>query len=53
MNPRKLASMLAIVVLFAGVLPALSGCAALTGKLTNQPQRMLTPDELPQIYRNY
>src|SRR5690606_32616413 len=53
MKPRKLASLLAIVVLFAGVLPATSGCAALTSQLTNQPQRMLTPDQLPQIYRNY
>lgn len=53
MKPRKFAWTLAIIVLFAGVLPALGGCAALSSKLTNQPQRMPTPDELPQIYRNY
>lgn len=53
MNPRKFAKVAAIAILIAGVLPAVGGCAALNSKLTNQPSRILTPDELPQIYRNY
>lgn len=53
MTPRKFAKAAAIAVLIAGVLPAISGCAALDKKLTSQPSRILTPAELPQIYRNY
>ena len=53
MNPRKFAKVAAIAILIAGVLPAVGGCAALNSKLTNQPSRILTPAELPQIYRNY
>lgn len=33
------------------------GCAGMTFKFANrlssQPERMPTPDELPQVYRNY
>jgi len=53
MNPKKLATVAAIAALLVGILPAIAGCAALDAKLTNQPDRILRPDELPQIYRNY
>lgn len=53
MNPRKLAVVAAIAALMVGILPAIAGCAALDAKLTHQPDRILRPDELPQIYRNY
>lgn len=53
MNLKRSATVIAIAILFTGVLPAISGCAGMTFELTNQPQRMPTPDQLPQIYRNY
>lgn len=53
MNLKRSASLIVVALVLGGVLPALGGCAGLNIKLTNQPQRMPTPDELPQIYRNY
>lgn len=49
MKPKKLLSIVALGILSAAVLASVAGCAG----LTNQPKRMPTPDELPQIYRNY
>jgi len=53
MNLKRSASAIAIAIVFAGVLPAIGGCAGMTFELTNQPLPMPTPDQLPQIYRNY
>ncbi len=53
MNLKRSAFVIGIAILFTGVLPAISGCAGMTFELSNQPARMPTPDQLPQIYRNY
>ncbi len=57
MNLKRAVRVVAMSILLAGMLPAIGGCADMTfrfaNRLSNQPERMPAPDELPQMYRNY